>query len=156
MAFCDESVGKTPDPIELTKKDHKKKEKNRKRKTNKKKEEQAAPNMLWKKKIFFFRLPYWKDNLLRHNLDVIHVGKNEMDNILGTMLDIKGKNKDNTQAHHDLQEMGLRPKLHPYTGDDGKTYLLPACHMMSNNDKTAFLEVLQDVRVPGDYASNIS
>ena len=79
-----------------------------------------------------------------------------MDNILGTMLDIKGKTKDNAQARHDLQEMGLRPKLHPYTGDDGKTYLPPACHTMSNDDKTTFLEVLKDVRVPNGYASNIS
>jgi hypothetical protein len=112
--------------------------------------------MLWKKKSIFFRLPYWKDNLLRHNLDVMHVEKNVMDNILGTMLDIKGKTKDNAQACHDLQEIGLRPKLHPYTGDDGKTYLPPACHTMSNDNKTAFLEVLEDVRVPDGYASNIS
>ena len=51
--------------------------------------------------------------------------------------------------------MGLRPKLHPYTGDDRKTYLPPACHTMSNDDKTAFLEVLKDVRVLDGYASNI-
>jgi hypothetical protein len=38
----------------------------------------------------------------------------------------------------------------------GKTYLPPACHTMSNNDKTAFLEVLQDVKVPDSYALNIS
>jgi hypothetical protein len=108
--------------------------------------------MLWKKKSIFFRLPYWKDNLLRHNLDLMHVEKNVIDNILGTMLDIK----DNAQARHDLQEMGLRPKLHPYTGDDRKTYLSPACHTMSNDDKTAFLEVLEDVKVPDCYALNIS
>jgi hypothetical protein len=86
----------------------------------------------------------------------MHVEKNVMDNILGTMLDIKGKTKDNAQARHDLQEMGLRPKLHQYTGDDGRTYLPTACHTMSNDDKTAFLEVLEDVRVPDSYASNIS
>jgi hypothetical protein len=79
-----------------------------------------------------------------------------MDNILGTMLDIKGKTKDNAQTHQDLQEMGLRPKLHPYTGDDRKTYLSPTCHTMSNDDKTAFLKVLQDVKVPDGYVSNVS
>jgi hypothetical protein len=111
---------------------------------------------LWKNKSIFFRLLYWKDNLLRHNLDVMHVEKNVMDNILGTMLDIKGKTKDNAQACQDLQEIGLRPNLHPYTGDDRKTYFPPACHTMSNDDKTAFLEVLFDVRVPDGYVSNIS
>jgi hypothetical protein len=40
--------------------------------------------------------------------------KSVMDNILGTLLDIKGKSKDNLQACQDLQEIGLRPKLHPF------------------------------------------
>jgi hypothetical protein len=80
MAFGDESAGKTPDPTKLIKKDRKKKkkkkkEKKRKMKTNKKKEELAAPDILWKKKNIFFRLPYWKDNLFGHNLNVMHVGK---------------------------------------------------------------------------------
>jgi hypothetical protein len=70
---------------------------------------------VWKKKSIFFRLPYWKDNLLKHNLDVMHIEKNVMDNILGTLLDIKGKTKDNFEARKDLQEMSLRPTLHPFT-----------------------------------------
>jgi len=53
---------------------------------------------VWKKKGVFFRLPYWKDNLLQHNLDVMHIEKNVIDNILGTILDIKGKTKDNLAA----------------------------------------------------------
>jgi hypothetical protein len=107
MVFGDKSAGKTPDPTESTKKDCKRKKKKKeekgkkkkkKRKRNTKKKEPAAPEILWKKKSNFFRLLYWKDNLLRHNLDVMHVKKNVMDNILGTMLDIKQKTKDNAQA----------------------------------------------------------
>ena len=49
----------------------------------------------WKKKSIFFELPYWKDNLIRHNLDVMHIEKNVCDNVLFTLLDIKGKTKDN-------------------------------------------------------------
>jgi hypothetical protein len=79
-----------------------------------------------------------------------------MDNILRTLLDIKGKSNANLQACQDLQEMGLRPKLHPYIGDDRRTYLPPAPHTMSTKNKTAFLQVLQDIRVPNSYASNIS
>jgi hypothetical protein len=86
----------------------------------------------------------------------MHIEKNVMDNILGTILDIKEKSKDNLQTCQDLQEMGLRPKLHSYISDDGRMYLPLAPHMMSTEDKTAFLKVLQDVRVPDDYASNIS
>ena len=66
MVFGDESVSKTPDPTELTKKDHKKKkkerkkkkEKKRKRKRNKKKDEPAVSTILWKRKSICFRLPY--------------------------------------------------------------------------------------------------
>jgi hypothetical protein len=165
MVFGDESAGKTPKPPPQTKKDRKKNKekqpkkkpkKKRKRNNNKNQEEPVAPEVLWKKKSIFFRLPYWKDNLLRHNLDVMHIEKNVMDNILRTLLDMKDKSKDNLQARQDLQEMGLRPKLHPYIGDDGRTYLPPAPHTMSTEDKIAFLQVLQDVKVPDGYASNIS
>jgi hypothetical protein len=35
----------------------------------------TGPEMpvFWKKNSIFFALPYWKDNLLRHNLDVMHI-----------------------------------------------------------------------------------
>jgi hypothetical protein len=122
----------------------------------KKQEEPMAVEILWKKKSIFFRLMYSKDNLLRHNIDVMHIEKNVMDNILGTILDIKEKTKDNLQARQDLQEMGLKPKLHPYIGDDGRMYLPPAPHTMSTEDKIAFLQVVQDLSVLDGYASNIS
>jgi hypothetical protein len=90
MSFGDESAGKKRD--------------------KKRKKGQATgdanENVVWKKKSIFFRLPYWKDNLLRHKLDVMHIEKNVMDNILGTILDIKGKTKDNHATRKDLQEMG--------------------------------------------------
>lgn len=40
--------------------------------------------------------------LLRHNLDVMHIEKNVCDSILGTLLNIKGKTKDNLNSHLDL------------------------------------------------------
>jgi len=86
----------------------------------------------------------------------MHIDKNVMDNILGTILDIKGKTKDNLAARLDLQEMGLRPKLHPFTATNGKTYMPTACHTMSRENKEKFLKVLRNVRVPDGYASNIS
>ena len=43
------------------------------------------------KKVNFFELPYWQHNLLRHNLDVMHIEKNIVDSILGTLLNISGK-----------------------------------------------------------------
>jgi len=143
MVFGDESAG-------MANKDKKKKRNKRK------KGETSTENVIWKKKSIFFRLPYWKDNLLRHNLDVMHIEKNVMDNILGTILDIPGKTKDDLAARTDLMEMGLRHKLHPFTADNGRTYMPAACHTMSRDDKTHFLKVIRNVRVPDGYASNVS
>jgi len=85
----------------------------------------------------------------------MHIEKNVMENILGTILDIKGKTKDDLAARTDLQEIGLRPKLHPYTSDDGKTYMVVACHTMSNEEKINFLKVIRNLRVFDGYASNV-
>jgi hypothetical protein len=144
MVVGDENADKEPKSTEKSKTDSKKKQK--KRKKTPKKQKQVTDEKVWKKKSIFFRLSYWKDNLLRHNLEVMHIEKNLMDNILGTLLDIKGKTKDNLAACKDLQEMGLRSTLHPFT-QNGKTYMPVACHTMSPEDKTNFLKVLQDVRV---------
>jgi hypothetical protein len=100
----------------------------------------SSDDVMWKKKSIFFRLPYWKDNLFRHNLDVMDIEKNVMDNILSTILNIKGKTKDNLAARLDLQEMGLTPKLHPFTAANGKTYMPAACHTMSREDKKKISE----------------
>ena len=54
------------------------------------------------KKSIFFELPYWRHLLIRRNLDVMHIEKNICDNILGTLLDIHGKNKDSLNARLDL------------------------------------------------------
>ena len=58
-----------------------------------------------RKKVFFFELPYWKTLKLRYNLDVMHIEKNVCDNVLGTLLNIKGKTKDNIYTRFDLECM---------------------------------------------------
>jgi hypothetical protein len=41
-------------------------------------------------------------NLLRHNLDVMHIEKNEFENIFNTIMDMKGKTKDNIKDRMDI------------------------------------------------------
>ena len=41
-----------------------------------------------------WRLPYFKDLLLPHNIDIMHTKKNIVEALLGTLLDIN-KSKDN-------------------------------------------------------------
>ncbi|XP_070012997.1 uncharacterized protein [Nicotiana sylvestris] len=66
----------------------------------------------WTKKSIFWELPYWKDNILRHNLDVMHIEKNYFDNLFNTVMDDKNKTKDNPKTRLDLQEYCRRPELH--------------------------------------------
>jgi hypothetical protein len=56
----------------------------------------------WVKRCIFWELPYWKTNLLRHNLDVMHIEKNVLENIFNTIMDMKGKKKDNIKARLDI------------------------------------------------------
>jgi len=56
----------------------------------------------WAKRSIFWKLPYWKANLLRHNLDVMHVENNVFENIFNTVMDVNGKTKDNIKARLDV------------------------------------------------------
>ncbi|XP_015169877.1 uncharacterized protein [Solanum tuberosum] len=80
----------------------------------------------WNKKSIFFDLPYWKTLLLRDNLDVMHIEKNICDNILGTILNVKGKTKDTINSRLDLEVIDIKKELHPIK--KGDKYELPtAC-----------------------------
>jgi hypothetical protein len=58
----------------------------------------------WVKRNIFWKLSYWKTNLLHHNLDVMHIKKkkNKFDNIFNTIMDKNGKTKDNIKARMDI------------------------------------------------------
>ena len=72
------------------------------------KQKQATEsNTSWKKKSIFWDLPYWSDLDVRHSIDIMHVEKNVCDNIIGTLLNIKGKTKDGIKSRTDLMEMGI-------------------------------------------------
>lgn len=66
----------------------------------------------WHMKEYFWKLPYWKDLLLRHNLDVMHIKKNFFDNIINTLLNVSGKTKDNKNSRLDLSAIRSRSELH--------------------------------------------
>ncbi|XP_012849503.1 PREDICTED: uncharacterized protein LOC105969303 [Erythranthe guttata] len=92
----------------------------------------------WKKRSIFFNLPYWKDIILRHNLDVMHIEKNVCDNVLGTLLNLEGKTKDHENSRLDLKDMGIRHALHPTILESGRKYLPAASFSMSKKEKEVF------------------
>ncbi|XP_050280569.1 uncharacterized protein LOC126721563 [Quercus robur] len=122
----------------------------------KKRKRREADQSGWKKRSIFFTLPYWEDHKLRHNLDVMHIEKNVMDNILSTLLNLKDKTKDNYKARLDLADMGIRSELHLQRKSDDQYTIPAACFHMTSSEIHGFLQVLKDVTVPDGYASNIS
>ncbi|XP_060171510.1 uncharacterized protein LOC132602749 [Lycium barbarum] len=110
----------------------------------------------WNKRSILFELPYWETNLLRHNLDFMHIEKNVCDNILYTLLHDRSKSKDHINARKDLREMGIRRDLWP---DDDGTYRLAVFSLTRDNKRDTnklFLTTLKNVVVPDGYSSNIS
>ena len=103
-----------------------------------------------------FTLPYWADQKLRQNIDVMHTKKNVTNNIMATLLDLAGKTKDTYQARLELKAMGIWSVLHLVQIGVDTVEMPAACYNMTTSEKDGFLQVLKDVRVPDRYASNIS
>lgn len=122
--------------------------------TKKRKRKEEEPINIWKRRSIWFKLPYWKDLLLRHNLDVMHIEKNVCDNIINTLLGTDKKSKDNLNSRLDLQALGIRSDLHPIEVED-KFYLPPAPYSMNSEEKKLFCKVLNGVKFPDGYASDI-
>ncbi|CAA7044905.1 unnamed protein product [Microthlaspi erraticum] len=108
----------------------------------------------WKKKSIFFKLPYWEELPVRHNLDVMHVERNVAASIVATLLHC-GKSKDGLQARKDLEELGIRKDLHP-TIQGKRTYLPAAPWSLSKTEKKIFCRRLFDFKGPDGYCSIIS
>ncbi|XP_074356308.1 uncharacterized protein LOC141696010 [Apium graveolens] len=116
----------------------------------------GTSNCPWKKKSIFFELPYWSNNMVRHNLDVMHIEKNICDKILRTLLNIGGKTKDHLHARQDLEEMGIRKDLHPVKCDDKHVEIRASSFDMTKKEKEIFCSVLMNAKLPYGSASNIS
>jgi gas vesicle protein len=72
-----------------------------------------------KKRSIFWNVPYWKDLMVRHSIDVMHVEKDMCEALVDTLLDIPGKIKDTVNAWMNLKEMKLRKDLHHETLENG-------------------------------------
>ena len=93
---------------------------------------------------------------MHHNLDMMHIKKNVVDNIIGTLLNLDGKKNDNLKARQDLKDMGIRSELHLENIENDQTRVSHACYHVNAREKDGFLQVLKDVRVPDGYFSIIS
>ncbi|KAI5312628.1 hypothetical protein L3X38_041801 [Prunus dulcis] len=108
----------------------------------------------WKKKSIFFDLEYWKYLPVRHALDVMHIEKNVCDSIIGTLLEIPGKNKDGIATRLDLLNMGVKTDLQPKYGER-RTRLPPGPWNLSRAEKREVCNSFYGMKVPEGYSSNI-
>ena len=107
----------------------------------------------WHKKSIFWELPYWKDLLLRHNLDVMHIEKNFFENIMNTLLNVPGKTKDNKKSRMDLPDICSRSELHIKSNGNVP---VPIFRLSSEAKTTLFDWVASEVKFPDGYVSNLS
>ncbi|XP_024013103.1 uncharacterized protein LOC112087314 [Eutrema salsugineum] len=109
-------------------------------------------NHNWHKRSIFWDLPYWKDHLLRHNLDVMHIEKNFFDNIMNTILNVQGKTKDNLKSRLDLPSICSRKALH--VSSSGKPPV-PVFRLDEPSKAEFFNWIADNVKFPYGYASNL-
>ncbi|KAJ9538671.1 hypothetical protein OSB04_031404 [Centaurea solstitialis] len=123
--------------------------------TNTKKRKYLEEKPRWKKKSSFFRIPYWAQLKVRHNIDITHVVKNVSESLVATLFNIKGKTKDTWKSHKDLMDQGLKKSVH--LQPHGNSFVMPmACYHLTKDKKEKILDLLKYVKFPDGFASNIS
>ena len=92
---------------------------------------------------------------LCHALDGMHITKNVTESLIGILMEAKGKGKDSLNTHLDLQELEVRPELHPELQPDGTQKLLVASWTLKIEEKKKLLSLFHELKVPNGYCSNI-
>ena len=108
------------------------------------------------KKSIFWDLPYWKDNLLRHNLDVMHIEKNFFDNIFNTVMNVSGKTKDNEKARMDLAFYCRRKDLELKSAANEKLLKPKANYTLTADQTKLVCQWIKELRMPDGYSSNLA
>ena len=103
----------------------------------------------------FWELPYWHTNLIRHNLDVMHIKKNIFDNILSTIMNIKWKTKNNAKARLDLATYCKCLHLKLQKDGNGRVYKPKATYSLTREQKIDVYNWVKELKFSDGYASNI-
>ena len=110
----------------------------------------------WVRRSIFWELPYWSTNLIRHNLDVMHIEKNVFDNVFSTVMGVPGKTKDNDKARLDMKDICKRPGLELYETPNGKIAKPHAKYTLSKKQVEDVCTWIKSLKLPDGYASNIA
>ena len=110
----------------------------------------------WTKRSIFWDLPYWKHNLIRHNLDVMHIEKNFFDNVFNTVRDVKDKTKDNHKTRMDVVEFCGRGDLELVQLRNGKLGKPKENYTFTKKYAKSIYKWIIKLKMPDGYASNIA
>jgi hypothetical protein len=108
----------------------------------------------WVKRSIFWELPYWKTNLLRHNLDVMHIEKNVFENSFNTVIDVKGKTKENIKARLDVALFCNRQNM-KLVYNESRVAKPRASFVLEKNAQLLVYKWLKSMRFLDGHASNI-
>jgi hypothetical protein len=93
--------------------------------------------------------------MLCHNLDVMHIEKNMFENIFNTVMDVKGKTKDNIKARLDIALYCNRKNME-LVYDESRVAKLRASFMLEKNTQLLLYKWLKSLRFLDGHVSNIS
>ncbi|KAL1210940.1 hypothetical protein V5N11_003091 [Cardamine amara subsp. amara] len=83
----------------------------------------------------------------------MHIEKNFFDNIMNTLMRVKGKSKDSIPSRLDIDELCSRPYLH--VDDQGRAPFPP--YSLEDESRKALLECVKySVKFPDGYASDLA
>ena len=85
-------------------------------------------------------------------MDVIHIEKKNFDNIFNTVMNVKGKTKDNAKSRKDLKEFCHRPELHR---DENANKYPKACYTLDKDGKEQLCKWIKKLKFPDGYVSNL-
>ncbi|XP_021603897.1 uncharacterized protein LOC110608925 [Manihot esculenta] len=106
----------------------------------------------WRKRCILWDLPYWSSNMIRHNLNVMHIEKNVFENIFNTVMNMEGKTKDNIKSREDLNEICRRPELKK---DPISEKYPKASYCLDKQSKMILCDWLKTLKFPDGYVSNL-
>ncbi|GKB71626.1 uncharacterized protein Tco_0933038, partial [Tanacetum coccineum] len=94
-----------------------------------------------------------KTNLIRHNLDVMHIEKNVFKNVFETVMDIEGKTKDNAKARDDVKIYCKRKELEK---NESTEKYPKACYSLGKDEKKVVCDWVSKLKFPDGYVSNMA
>ncbi|CAM8987826.1 unnamed protein product [Rhodiola kirilowii] len=113
--------------------------------------------LCWTHMSIFYDLPYWSTLRQPYSLDVMHIEKNVFDNIIGTILGLQRKTKDDVKAREGLEQLGIRKELwlKRIGSSARKDKVSQAPYTVLPEQRAEIFEFIQDAKYPYGYAGSL-